>query len=129
MAVAFAVMAAGACLLLAVASPWLSSIATGGRVHLSWWLVLSFSVFMTLQATKYPLGMFMTDAAGLRFQAFMSLVLLPLNLGLSIPLAIRWGAVGPVIGSAVSVLLCQVIANWIYVRRATPVARNALVPV
>ena len=30
----------------------------------------------------------------------------------------KWGAVGPVIGSAVGVFLCQVVANWIYVQRA-----------
>jgi O-antigen/teichoic acid export membrane protein len=124
MSVAFAVTAGCACLALAAASPWLSSIATGGQVHMSWWLVLAFSVFMTLQAAKFPLGMFMTDAAGLRFQALMSLVLLPLNLGLSIPLAIRWGAAGPVVGSALSVLVCQVIPNWIYVRRSAPASRE-----
>ncbi|MCU1656116.1 MAG: polysaccharide biosynthesis protein, partial [Pseudonocardiales bacterium] len=43
--------------------------------------------------------------------------LLPVNLGLSWYLAIHLGAVGPVIGSTVGVLLCQVLANWWYVRR------------
>jgi hypothetical protein len=71
---------------------------------------------MVCQATKYPLGMFMTDAPGLRYQAFMVVLMVPVNLGLSIVLARRFGAVGPVIGSAVGVFFFQVVANWAYVR-------------
>jgi hypothetical protein len=72
---------------------------------------------MVLQATKYPLGMYMTDARGLRYQAFMIIAFLPVNLGLSWVLAVQIGAPGPIIGSAVGVLFSQVLANWLYVRR------------
>jgi hypothetical protein len=47
----------------------------------------------------------------------MVVVMLPLNVGLSWVLGIHLGAPGPVIGSVVGVLLCQVLANWAYVRR------------
>lgn len=117
-ALIFGAVAAGACVVISLASPWLSARASGGTIHLGLPLLVSFSIFMTFQATKYPLGMYMTDARGLKYQAFMIIMLLPVNLGLSWYLAIRIGAAGPVIGSAVGVFLCQVVANWIYVRRA-----------
>jgi hypothetical protein len=106
------------CLVITLAAPWLSALASDGQIELPLPLLISFSVFMVFQATKYPLGMFMTDARGLRYQAFMILALLPVNVGLSWWLGAKWGAPGPVIGSAVGVFLCQVVANWIYVRRA-----------
>jgi O-antigen/teichoic acid export membrane protein len=117
MALAFAGAAALVCLLISLASPWLSARASGGSIHLGLGLVVAFSVLMVLQAAKYPLGMYMTDARGLRYQAFMIIVFLPVNLGLSWVLAVHLGAPGPVIGSAAGVLLSQVLANWIYVRR------------
>jgi hypothetical protein len=48
----------------------------------------------------------------------MCLAMLPVNLGISIVLTRRHGAVGPVVGSAVGVLVFHVAANWLYVRRA-----------
>ena len=72
---------------------------------------------MVFQALKYPLGMYMTDARGLRFQAYMILAMVPVNLGLSIVLAGSLGAAGPVIGSLVGVVLFQYVANLLYVRR------------
>ena len=117
MALAFGGAAALVCLVISLASPWLSARASGGTIHLELAIVVVFSVLMVLQATKYPLGMYMTDARGLRYQAFMIIAFLPVNLGLSWVLAVQLGAPGPVIGSAVGVFFSQVLANWIYVRR------------
>lgn len=114
---AFGGAAALVCVVISLASGWLSHAASGGHIHLSLSLLISFSVFMVMQAAKYPLGMYMTDARGLRYQAFMIVALMPVNLGLSWVLAIHYGAIGPVIGSAVGVFLCQVLANYVYVRR------------
>jgi O-antigen/teichoic acid export membrane protein len=111
--------AAVACIGLGIASPWLVSISSGGQIRIGAALIITFGVFMVMQGLKYPVGMYMTDAQGLRFQAYMILLLLPLNLGLSIWLARLWGAVGPVLGSTVSVFFCQVLANWLWVRRHT----------
>jgi O-antigen/teichoic acid export membrane protein len=117
MSVAFGGAAAAICVLISLLAPWLAARASGGQIDISIGLMAAFSIFMVLQATKYPLGMYMTDAAGLRYQALMIVLLLPVNLGLSWYLAIKIGAVGPVIGSAVGVFCCQVVANWVYVRR------------
>jgi O-antigen/teichoic acid export membrane protein len=117
MSLGFGGAAAAVCLLISLLAPWLAARASGGQIHINVGLMVAFSIFMVFQATKYPLGMYMTDAAGLRYQALMIVLLLPVNLGLSWYLAIKIGAVGPVIGSAVGVFCCQVVANWVYVRR------------
>jgi O-antigen/teichoic acid export membrane protein len=117
MSAVFGGAAAGICLLISLIAPWLAARASGGRIDLGVGLLISFSIFMIFQATKYPMGMYMTDARGLRYQALMIVLLLPVNLGLSWYLAVQIGAAGPVIGSAVGVFCCQVVANWVYVRR------------
>lgn len=102
---------------LALVSPWLVAFVAGGRIVLDGWIVWGFALFCAVQAAKYPLGMYMTDKAGLRFQVWPILVMVPLNLGLSWLLVLRIGAAGPILGSTVAVLLCQVLPNLWYVRR------------
>lgn len=102
---------------LAALMPWVAPIVSGGRIALDGWLVAGFVAFVGAQAAKYPLGMYMTDLRGLRFQVLPILVMVPINLGLSWILVDPLGAAGPVIGSAVAVTLCQVLPNVWYVRR------------
>lgn len=83
-------------------------------------------LFVTVQAIKYPLGMYMTDATGLRFQVLPIVLMVPLNLALSWALIAPLGAAGPILGSAISVLLCQVAPNLWYVRRDLARRRRAL---
>jgi hypothetical protein len=116
MAWAFGGLGAALALVVALLSPFLAGLASGGVIELGLPLVVSFAVLMTLQALKYPLGMYMTDAVGLRFQAAMLVAVLPLNVGLSWYLAGTLGAPGPVIGSVVGVGLSQVLANFLFVR-------------
>jgi O-antigen/teichoic acid export membrane protein len=113
----FAGAAAAVCIVLSLVAPWLADVASGGRIELPLSMLIAFSVFMTIQGAKYPLGMFMTDASGLRYQAFFIVLMVPVNLGLSIALARRYGAIGPVIGSTVGVFFFQFVANAVYVRR------------
>ena len=117
MAVAFAGAGAVMSVGIAVVSPWLADLASGGAVHLDPLVVVAFAGLMVLQSAKYPLGMFLTDAPGLRFQAVMILLMLPVNVGLSLLWAVRLGPAGPVLGSVVGVLVFQLLANAWYVRR------------
>lgn len=103
--------------LLAVLSPWLVDFIAGGRIELPPLLLISFVAYVALQAAKYPIGMYMTDKAGLKFQVVPSLLMIPLNLGVSWLLIAPFGAAGPIIGSALTVLLLQVIPNLRYVSR------------
>lgn len=102
---------------LVALSPWFVPLVTDGRIALDPWLMAGFVAFIAAQAMKYPLGMYMTDARGLRFQVAPIIVLVPVNLGISWALIPPLGAAGPVIGSAVAVLVCQVLPNAWYVRR------------
>ncbi|SEL20561.1 Membrane protein involved in the export of O-antigen and teichoic acid [Blastococcus sp. DSM 46786] len=119
-ALAFGAAAAVMAGAVALLSPVLAGFASGGRITLGVPLVLAFVVLMTLQGLKYPLGMAMTDAAGLRYQAVMIVLMLPVNVGLSWWLAGHLGAVGPVVGSIVGVAAFQCLANAWYVRRHGP---------
>jgi O-antigen/teichoic acid export membrane protein len=120
----FAAAAAGACLVIALCSPWLARLASGGEIEIPVSMLVAFSVFMVCQAIQYPLGQFLTDAAGLRVTAFFVVLMVPVNLGLSIVLAERYGAVGPVIGSAVAALIFQVGGNSAYARYRLRNARS-----
>jgi O-antigen/teichoic acid export membrane protein len=113
----FAAAAAAVCLFISLISPWLAGIASNDEIRINLGLLVAFSVFMVCQAAKYPLGMFLTDAPGLRYQAFMIVIMVPVNLGISIALASRLGAVGPIIGSTVGVFFFELVANYLYVRR------------
>ena len=102
---------------LAGVTPWVVAFVTDGAFELDGWLVFGFVAFVALQATKYPIGMYMTDERGLRFQVVPVLVMVPLTLGLSWWLIGVLGAGGAVIALCVSVAVCQVIPNLWYVRR------------
>lgn len=128
MSLAFGAAAGGVAVLVAVASPLLADVASGGRIALGGGLVVAFTVLMTLQGLKYPAGMYLTDAPGLRFQALMVALMLPVNLGASWVLAGPLGAAGPVLGSALGVALFQVLANALrvrWLRRARAAAAHA----
>lgn len=103
--------------LLAVASPWLVDFIAGDDISVDGWLLGGFVLFATLQASKYPIGMYMTDRNGLRFQVVPILLMVPINLGASWLLIGRLGAAGAILGSAIGVAVCQVVPNLIYVRR------------
>jgi O-antigen/teichoic acid export membrane protein len=109
---------------MAFASPWLEVLVSKGKIHLDLWLVAGFVAFVAVEAAKYPLGMYMTDRNGLLFQVIPLLVMVPVNLGLSWGLIGAVGAGGPVLGSAIAVLLCQVFPYFWYVRRDLARRRN-----
>lgn len=113
----FGGIAAILCIGMMVFSPLLAKFASGGEITLGLGILLAFSLLMTFQALQYPMGMYLTDVPGLRFQALMVTLMLPVNLALSLWLASVIGAAGPVLGSAISVGLFQVVANGVFVRR------------
>jgi hypothetical protein len=102
---------------LAVISPFLARFVSGGAITLDGWMLVGFVVFVGLQAAKYPVGMYMTDKTGLVFQVLPIVLMVPLNLGLSWWFIGQVGAAGPVLGSAISVALCQLVPNLWYVSR------------
>jgi O-antigen/teichoic acid export membrane protein len=79
--------------------PTVSSWMMHGRGRAGTVLMASFAALVLVQAAYYPAGMWLTDAAGLRFQAARAAVMAVVNLALSIPLARLLGPVGPVVAS------------------------------
>lgn len=104
-------------IVLALISPFLVHFIAGEKIHLGLLLLVAYILFVGLQGAKYPVGMYMTDERGLRFQVIPILIMIPLNFAVSLLLIAPFGAAGPILGSAVSVLLCQVIPDVWYVRR------------
>ena len=102
---------------LAALTPWAASVISDGRIHLPVTLIAAYLVYVVIEAAKQPLGMYMTDPRGLRFQVVPVLVLVPVNFALSWWLTAPLGAAGPILGSAVSVLACQLVPYTWWVRR------------
>jgi hypothetical protein len=105
-------MGAGAllcCLLVASLNSWIFGILSAGRILVSTGLIFAFSAFVILYSVHVPLGMYLTDPQGLRFQAYCVVPMICFNLPLSIWLAHAWGAAGPIASSAVAVGLFQVL--------------------
>ena len=117
MVLAFGVVGAFLAAVVALASPVLVAFVSDGQLKLPLGLVLAFVASVTVQALKYPLGMYMTDERGLRFQVLPILLLLPLQLSLSFVLVGVIGPAGPVASAAVAGLVCQVLPYAWYVRR------------
>ena len=103
--------------IIAVLSGFLANLASGGEIHLGVGILVAFAAMVVVQGVKYPLGMYLTDPKGLRFQAFMVAIMLPVNLGISLVLARSLGAVGPVVGSVVGVIVFEILANSLYIHR------------
>lgn len=100
---------------MALLSPFVVELTSAGRLELDGVLIGAFVVFIAAQAAKYPVGMYMTDARGLRFQMLPTLVMIPIAIGLSLVLIPALGAAGSVIAVTAAVIVCQVIPNLLYV--------------
>ncbi|WP_243106744.1 MULTISPECIES: oligosaccharide flippase family protein [Actinomyces] len=116
-AAAFAGAGLLAALLLAGATPWAARVLSDGEIALPVVLVGAYVLYVAVEAAKQPLGMYMTDPRGLQFQVGPVLVLVPVNLALSWLLITPMGAAGPIVGSLVSVVLCQILPYAWWVRR------------
>lgn len=110
-------------LALTVLLPFVVDIVADGAIVLDLPLVAAFVLFVTIQAAKYPLGMYMTDSKGLRFQLLPIFVMIPLTLGFAWLLIPVLGAAAPVLATCISVLVCQVVPNVLWVKRDLAVAR------
>lgn len=102
---------------LALLAPWIVAFISDGTLRFDGWLIGGFIAFVATQAANYPLGMYLTDPRGLRFQVVPILLMVPANLGLSVLLIPSLGAGGTILATALAVTLFQVLPNAWYVRR------------
>jgi len=116
-ALVFLVVGLGLGLVMAALSPWLTALVSNGKIEIGGWVLVGFTAWVGVQALKYPLGMYMTDAVGLRFQVVPSLMMMVVSISLSWWLIGEVGAAGPAIGTAVAVGVCQIPAMIFYIAR------------
>jgi O-antigen/teichoic acid export membrane protein len=90
-------------LLVMVLGAPVAALLTGGRVQLSFTLLLTVSALLVVQATHLPAGMLLTDEQGLRRQAAIVSIMTAANLTLSWALSPSMGAVGPLLSSLITV--------------------------
>lgn len=111
---------------LALAMPWVAGVVSSGRIEPVGWVLVGFVLLVAVQAALYPTGMYMSDPRGLRFQVLPVLVMVVVNTTLSLLLAPRLGAAGPVLASAAAVGLCQLLPYALWVRADLARRREAL---
>ncbi|MEV6290598.1 hypothetical protein AB0M41_09250 [Streptomyces sp. NPDC051896] len=92
--------------LLVTAGPFVASWMMHGRVVVGGELMAAFATLILVHAVNYPVGMWLTDAASLHFQAVCTAVIAVLSLALSIPLAAALGPAGPVLASTAAYGSC-----------------------
>lgn len=97
-------LAAGA--LLVAVGPMVADWMLHGRAFVDRGLMAAFAALLLAHAVNYPAGMWLSDAAGLRFQAVRAAVMTVVNLAASVPLALAVGPAGPVLASAGAHFLC-----------------------
>ena len=86
-------------------------------LHVGTWLMVGFIALIAVQAVHYPIGMYMTSPAGLKFQVLPVFAMVISNVALTWYLVQHLGAAGPVIASAIALFCCQVIPAAWWVRR------------
>jgi O-antigen/teichoic acid export membrane protein len=109
----------GAVSLVAV-GPWVAHLAAGSHLGVDRGLFMAFGVLLLIQAAQLPIGMFLMTDAGLRFQAICVACMVPVSLALSWWAAGKWGATGPVLGSIIAVLICQLLPGLRRARASRP---------
>lgn len=112
---------AGACAAVSVAlllarEP-LFAFTTNGKVEVHFATALAFSVMLVLQAALYPLGMFIMDKPGIRFQVVPTITMAISSLILALLITPRMGVTGPLISNSACVLCAQVIPFTLYIIR------------
>lgn len=99
---------------LAVAGAPVLAFVTGKSVPGD--VLLAGGALVFSQALQMPVGMYLTDPRGLRFQALCAVSMAVVNLALSWMWA-PWGAQGPLLATALSVILCQTIPSLAFTNR------------
>ncbi|CAN5328331.1 hypothetical protein BH11ACT3_BH11ACT3_17340 [soil metagenome] len=113
----FGAGAVTASLVVLLIGPWFFAIVSNGEVVVTSPIVLAFGLMITLQAILYPLGMFIMDKPGIRFQVAPALLMASSTVVLTIIFAPALGVVGPLLANAISVAVFQLLPFAVYIQR------------
>src|SRR4051794_19741789 len=121
----FVVGATAVCaVLVAIADPVGRLIGGSADIDLGILLPVSAGLLVVVQALVNPLAMTLIDPAGVRMVALVNLLALPLNLALSIAFAYKFGAAGPLLATAVVVLIVQALPLAVFARNRRSTGRH-----
>jgi O-antigen/teichoic acid export membrane protein len=112
----FCALTALVCAVLVLISDWVGRLIGGHTINLGVALPAAAGLAMTVQAAAMPVAMALRDPRGIRFVGICTLVALPVNLVLSIVLAHRWGAPGPLVATFLTGLIVQTLPGFWYAR-------------
>lgn len=114
---AFAVVGVIAAAGMWALSPWAAMVLTGGRINVSSWLALAFGVLLIGQAVHMAANVLLTPPAEARWQAWWTLAMAAISIGLGCAAAPTLGAWGVVAAAAVATVVAQVIPDLVWVPR------------
>jgi O-antigen/teichoic acid export membrane protein len=100
----------------AVSGPFFA-LVSGNEIDVSLELLIAFTMMLTVQAALYPLGMFLMDADGARFQTIPVVTMVVANVAISMYLSHTIGVVGPVVATIVATTVCQIVPYSIHIAR------------
>jgi O-antigen/teichoic acid export membrane protein len=113
----FAVAVAVATVMVWWVSPWLFGFITQGELTVQTSTIFAFGLMIMMTAAVYPLGMYIMDKPGIRFQVIPTLSMAAVGITLAFVLTPVLGIAGPLIGVAFALLVCQLIPFSIYIVR------------
>lgn len=107
-----------------ILSPVVADIFTDGSITLGLNLRLYFWLLIIIQSFQLPVGYYLMGRKDLLFQAAMVSIMALANVLLTIDLAARLGAIGPLIASAITITLIQIIPSLFYIQAKHKVRRG-----
>ena len=108
--------AVAGCLYVATV-PILAALLSGGRIQVPLLLRLAAGFLILVQSAQLPSGYYLTHERGFRFQAWLTTVMMVVNVVTSTLLSIQLGSAGPYLGSLIAVGLVQLAPTYIAGRR------------
>lgn len=108
---------AGATAVIWLVGPWLFAFISNGELDVRPATIIAFGAMVTMTAALYPLGMFIMDKPGIRFQVIPTLAMALVSVALAVILTPALGILGPLVAVVIAIAFCQYVPYAIYIRR------------
>jgi O-antigen/teichoic acid export membrane protein len=112
---AFAACSVVATIIVVIVSPWLFGFISAGTLTVAPATILWFGAMVTAQAALFPLGMFIMDKRGIRFQVIPVFLMAGASVTASVILTPMIGITAPLIANTLSVAVFQIIPFSVYI--------------
>ena len=117
MSLGFGLGAAVATAVVVTIGPWFFTLVSEDQLEVPTDLIVAFGAMTVAQATVYPLGMFLMDPAGIRFQVLPAIGMTISTVIITSLTAPTLGVRAPLLAYGASVVVFQIIPYLVYIRR------------